>query len=137
MRKAGPIGAKHSPRIMSYYKQCSLSTKGTANNAYKAGDKEAIAKIVRARDKTHMTLLIDSKDTFMPTVRQLRLAKPRPEVAELCLWLQGYLGRSNGLSAAFDGWRGRGLSMARYLRRRCDRAAGEVKNSPCLCRGSL
>ncbi len=52
------------------------------NPRLKAGDKETIAKIVRARDETHVTQLIDTMDIFMPTVRQLRPVKPWPEVAE-------------------------------------------------------
>lgn len=52
------------------------------NPRLKAGDKETIKKIVRARDETHVTGLIDSMDTFIPTVRQLRPARPWPEVAE-------------------------------------------------------
>jgi DNA invertase Pin-like site-specific DNA recombinase len=52
------------------------------NPRLKAGDKETIKKIVRARDETHVTGLIDSMDTFIPTVRQLRPAKTWPEVAD-------------------------------------------------------
>src|SRR5476651_929354 len=52
------------------------------NPRLKAGDKETIAKIVRARDETHVTMLIDNMESFMPTVRKLRPTKPWPEVAE-------------------------------------------------------
>ena len=52
------------------------------NPRLKAGDKATIRKIIVARDETHVTQLIDSMDTFMPTVRELRPAKPWPEVAE-------------------------------------------------------
>ena len=47
-----------------------------------AGDKETIKKIVAARDETHVTQLIDTMDTFIPTVLRLRPARPWPEVAE-------------------------------------------------------
>lgn len=47
-----------------------------------AGDKATIAKIVRARDDTYATRLIEGMDTFMPTVRQLRPHMPWPAVAE-------------------------------------------------------
>ena len=52
------------------------------NPRLKAGDKETIKKIVLARDETHVTQLIDTMDTFIPTVLQLRPARPWPEVAE-------------------------------------------------------
>jgi hypothetical protein len=52
------------------------------NPGLKAGDKETIAKIVRARDETHVTRLIDTMDTFIPTVLRLRPARPWSEVAE-------------------------------------------------------
>jgi DNA invertase Pin-like site-specific DNA recombinase len=48
----------------------------------RAGDKATIKKIVLARDETHVTQLIDTMDTFIPTVLQLRPARPWPEVAE-------------------------------------------------------
>lgn len=51
------------------------------NPRLKAGDKETIAKIVQARDETHVTRLIDNMESFMPTVRKLRPTKPWPEVA--------------------------------------------------------
>lgn len=47
-----------------------------------AGDKAVIAKIVRARDETHVTHLIDTMDTFIPTVLKMRPTRPWPEVAE-------------------------------------------------------
>jgi len=52
------------------------------NPRLKAGDKETIRKIILARDETHVTQLIDSMDTFIPTVLTLRPAKPWPLVAE-------------------------------------------------------
>lgn len=52
------------------------------NPRLKAGDRETIAKIVRARDETHVNQLIDSMDTFIPLVLQMRPARPWPEVAE-------------------------------------------------------
>lgn len=52
------------------------------NPGVKAGDPDAIAKIVRARDETYATRLVDSMETFMPTVRKLRPARPWPDVAE-------------------------------------------------------
>jgi hypothetical protein len=52
------------------------------NPKLKMGDREAIKKIVLARDETHVTRLIDTMDTFMPTVRELRPATPWPKVAE-------------------------------------------------------
>ena len=52
------------------------------NPRLKAGDKETIRKIVLARDETHVTQLIDSMDTFIPTVLALRPATPWPKVAE-------------------------------------------------------
>lgn len=52
------------------------------NPRLKARDKATIRKIVVARDETYVTQLIDSMDTFMPTVRELRPAKPWPDVAE-------------------------------------------------------
>jgi DNA invertase Pin-like site-specific DNA recombinase len=51
------------------------------NPGVRAGDPQAIAKIVKSRDETYVTRLIDSMETFMPTVRKLRPAKPWPEVA--------------------------------------------------------
>jgi DNA invertase Pin-like site-specific DNA recombinase len=52
------------------------------NPRLKAGDKATIKKIVLARDETHVTHLIDTMDTFIPTVLQLRPATRWPEVAE-------------------------------------------------------
>ena len=52
------------------------------NPRLRAGDKEMIKKIVLARDETHVTQLIDTMGTFIPTVLQLRPAKPWPDVAE-------------------------------------------------------
>jgi DNA invertase Pin-like site-specific DNA recombinase len=52
------------------------------NPRLKARDKETIKKIVLARDETHVTYLIDTMDTFIPTVLQMRPARPWPEVAE-------------------------------------------------------
>src|ERR1700760_2456997 len=52
------------------------------NPRLKAGDKATIAKIVRARDETHVTHLIDTMDTFIPTVLKMRPARPWPDVAE-------------------------------------------------------
>lgn len=52
------------------------------NPRLKAGDKEIIKKIVLARDETHVTQLLDTMDTFTPTVLQMRPARPWPEVAE-------------------------------------------------------
>lgn len=52
------------------------------NPRLKAGDKEAIRKIVLARDETHVTQLIDTMDTFIPTVLELRPKTPWPKVAE-------------------------------------------------------
>lgn len=51
------------------------------NPRLKAGDKETIRKIVLARDETHVTQLIDSMDTFIPTVLALRPTTPWPKVA--------------------------------------------------------
>jgi DNA invertase Pin-like site-specific DNA recombinase len=52
------------------------------NPRLRAGDKETIKKIILARDETHVTQLIDTMDTFIPTVLQLRPARPWPDVAE-------------------------------------------------------
>jgi DNA invertase Pin-like site-specific DNA recombinase len=52
------------------------------NPRLKAGDKETIKKIALARDDTHVAKLIDTMDTFVPTILQLRPARPWPEVAE-------------------------------------------------------
>jgi hypothetical protein len=52
------------------------------NPRLKAGDKQAIKKITLARDEAYVTQLIDTMDTFVPTVLQLRPAKPWPQVAE-------------------------------------------------------
>lgn len=52
------------------------------NPRLKAGDQATIAKIVRARDDTYATQLIDTMDAFMPTVRQLRPKTPWPAVAD-------------------------------------------------------
>jgi hypothetical protein len=52
------------------------------NPRLKARDKETIAKIVQARDETHVTQLIDIMDTFIPTVLRTRPTKPWPEVAD-------------------------------------------------------
>ena len=46
-----------------------------------AGDKATIAKIIRARDDTYAAELVDSMETFMPTVRSLRPRTPWPDVA--------------------------------------------------------
>ncbi len=46
-----------------------------------AGDQATIAKIVRARDEAYATGLIDSMETFMPIVRNLRPRTPWPDVA--------------------------------------------------------
>jgi DNA invertase Pin-like site-specific DNA recombinase len=51
------------------------------NPGVRAGDPAAIAKIVRSMDETYVTRLIDSMETFMPTVRKMRPAKPWPAVA--------------------------------------------------------
>ena len=50
------------------------------NPGIRAGDSAAIAKIVKARDETYVTRLIDSMEAFMPTVRQMRPSKPWPVV---------------------------------------------------------
>jgi DNA invertase Pin-like site-specific DNA recombinase len=52
------------------------------NPLLKAGDKETIKKIIRARDVTHVTQLIDTMGTFIPTVRELRPVTPWPKVAD-------------------------------------------------------
>lgn len=52
------------------------------NPRLKARDKDTIKKIVLARDETHVTQLIDTMDTFIPTVLRLRPTKPWSEVAE-------------------------------------------------------
>jgi hypothetical protein len=52
------------------------------NPRLKAGDKEVIRKIVLAREETHVNQLIETMDTFMPTVRELRPRTPWPKVAE-------------------------------------------------------
>lgn len=51
------------------------------NPGVRAGDPAAIAKIVKSMDETYVTRLIDSMETFMPTVRKMRPGKPWPEVA--------------------------------------------------------
>jgi hypothetical protein len=52
------------------------------NPRLRAGDKETIKKITLARDETYVTQLIDTMDTFVPTVMRLRPARPWPEVAK-------------------------------------------------------
>jgi DNA invertase Pin-like site-specific DNA recombinase len=52
------------------------------NPGVKARDPAAIAKIVKARDETYATRLVDSMETFMPTVRKLRPTRPWVEVAQ-------------------------------------------------------
>jgi len=52
------------------------------NPRLRAGDKEAVRKIVLARDENHVTQLIDTMDTFIPTVLQMRPARAWPDVAE-------------------------------------------------------
>lgn len=52
------------------------------NPGVRMGDPAAIAKIVRAKDETYVSRLIDGMETFMPTVRKLRPAKAWPDVAE-------------------------------------------------------
>ena len=51
------------------------------NPGVRAGDPAAIAKIVKSMDETYVTRLIDSMETFMPTVRKMRPERPWPEVA--------------------------------------------------------
>src|SRR5580704_9589595 len=46
------------------------------NPGVRAGDPRAIAKIVKSRDAAYVSRLINSMETFMPTVRKLRPAKP-------------------------------------------------------------
>jgi DNA invertase Pin-like site-specific DNA recombinase len=50
------------------------------NPGVRAGDPVAIAKIVKSMDEAYVTRLIDRMETFMPTVRKMRPAKPWPEV---------------------------------------------------------
>jgi DNA invertase Pin-like site-specific DNA recombinase len=52
------------------------------NPGVRASNPIAIAKIVKAREKTYSMRLAGSMETFMPTVRQLRPSCPWPEVAE-------------------------------------------------------
>ena len=51
------------------------------NPGVRAGDPAAIAKIVRARDHTYASRLIDNMETFMPVVRKMRPVRAWPEVA--------------------------------------------------------
>ncbi len=51
------------------------------NPGVRAGDPAAIAKIVKSMDETYVTRLIDSMETFMPTVRKMRPGRPWPDVA--------------------------------------------------------
>ena len=51
------------------------------NPGVRAGDPAAIAKIVKSMDETYVTRLIDSMETFMPTVRTMRPTKSWPEAA--------------------------------------------------------
>jgi DNA invertase Pin-like site-specific DNA recombinase len=51
------------------------------NPGVRAGDPAAIAKIVKSMDETYVTRLIDSMETFMPTVRKMRPGLPWSEVA--------------------------------------------------------
>jgi DNA invertase Pin-like site-specific DNA recombinase len=51
------------------------------NPRLKAGDEQTIKKIVAARDETHVKQLVDTMDTFMPTVVALRPRTPWPAVA--------------------------------------------------------
>ncbi len=51
------------------------------NPGVRAGDKAAIAKIVKSMDETYVTRLIDGMETFMPTVRKMRPKEPWAGVA--------------------------------------------------------
>jgi DNA invertase Pin-like site-specific DNA recombinase len=52
------------------------------NPGMKDRDPAAIAKIVKARDETYATRLVDNMETFMPMVRKLRPGRPWAEVAQ-------------------------------------------------------
>lgn len=54
----------------------------SGNPGVRAGDPEAIAKLVAARDSTHVQKLIDHMESFMPTVRRLRPGQSWPQVVK-------------------------------------------------------
>lgn len=86
MQQLGSFAEFERKRITARINSGIAAAKGRGavfgNPRLKARDKETIAKIVRARDETHVTRLIDTMDTFIPTVLQMRPTKPWPEVAE-------------------------------------------------------
>jgi DNA invertase Pin-like site-specific DNA recombinase len=51
------------------------------NPGVRARNPAAIAKIVKSMDETYVTRLVDSMETFMPTVRKMRPGRPWPDVA--------------------------------------------------------
>lgn len=79
------------------------------NLRLKAGDRETIRKIVLALDETHVTQLIDTMETFVPTVLDLWPRAPWPKVAEAvsratgATWTVKRLTRSVGRLAGGDG----------------------------------
>jgi DNA invertase Pin-like site-specific DNA recombinase len=69
-------------RVTAGMKAAKARGKIPGNPGLKAGDKAAIAKLVKARDTTHVRKLIDRMETFMPTVRRMRPGQPWGAVAK-------------------------------------------------------
>ena len=97
------------------------------NPRLRAGDKDTIRKIVLARDETHVTQLIDTMDTFIPRVRELRPKTPWPRVAEAVSRATGVTWTIERLTRSARRLVGRGRSTARCSGRRRGRATGAAR----------
>ena len=69
-------------RVKDGMKSAKARGRISGNPGVRAGDPDAIAKLVASRDFTHVRKLIDSMESFMPTVRRMRPDQSWPQVVK-------------------------------------------------------